>query len=74
MEKTKKLDFQVKTLLISIDLWKQLDFQFKTLLRCLDLWIKGSVKSCIFMLRRRACFPSPSGASLGLFYPEMPPP
>ena len=36
-----------------------------TVLRSVDLWIKGSVKSRTFLLRRRACFPSPSGASHG---------
>ena len=30
------------------------------LLRSVDLWIKGCMKSCAFLLRRRACFPSPS--------------
>ena len=42
--------------------------------RSVDLWIKGSIKSRAFLLRRRACFPSPSSTSLGLFYPEIPPP
>ena len=32
----------------------------RTLLRSLDLWIKGCVKSRAFLLRRLACFPSPS--------------
>ena len=32
----------------------------KALLRSVDLWIKGRVKSRAFLLRRRACFPSPS--------------
>ena len=42
--------------------------------RSVDLWIKGSVKSRALLLRCRTCIPSPSGASLGLFYPEIPPP
>ena len=33
----------------------------KGVLRSVDLWIKGCVKSlAFFLLRRRACFPSPS--------------
>ena len=40
-------------------------------LRSVDLWIKGSVKS--FLLRHDASSPPPSGASHGLFYPEIPP-
>ena len=43
-------------------------------LRSVDLWIKGSVKSRAFLLRRDASSPPPSGASHGLFYPEIPPP
>ena len=34
------------------------------LLRSVDLWIKGCVKSRAFLLRRRACFPSPSARIL----------
>ena len=45
-----------------------------TVLRSVDLWIKGSVKSRTFLLRRDANSPQPSGASHGLFYPEIPPP
>ena len=45
-----------------------------TVLRSVDLWIKGSVKSRTFLLRRDASSPPPSGASHGLFYPEIPPP
>ena len=33
------------------------------IMRSVDLCIKGSVKSRAFLLRRHACFPSPSGAS-----------
>ena len=43
-------------------------------LRSVDLWIKGCVKSCTFLLRRRPHFPSPSCASHAQFYPEIPPP
>ena len=32
----------------------------RDVLRSLNLWIKGCVKSRAFLLRRRACFPSPS--------------
>ena len=32
----------------------------RSVLRSLGLWIKGCVKSRAFLLRRRACFPSPS--------------
>ena len=42
-------------------------------LRSVDLWIKGSVKSHAFLLRCDASSPLPSGASHGLFYPEIPP-
>ena len=43
-------------------------------LRSVDLWIKGSVKSRAFLLHCDASSPPPSGASHGLFYPEIPPP
>ena len=33
------------------------------LLRSVDLWIKGCVKSRAFLLRRCACFPSPSACA-----------
>ena len=33
---------------------------FTRILRSVNLWIKGCVKSRAFLLRRRACFPSPS--------------
>ena len=44
------------------------------ILRSVDLWIKGSVKSRAFLLRHDASSPPPSGASHGLFYPEILPP
>ena len=42
-------------------------------LRSVDLWIKGCVKSCAFLLRRRTCFPSPSSRVHAPFYPQIPP-
>ena len=44
------------------------------ILRGVDIWKKGCVKSRAFLLRRCACFPSPSCASHGLLYPQIPPP
>ena len=43
-------------------------------LRSVDLWIKGSAKSRTFLLRCDASSLPLSGASHGLFYPEIPPP
>ena len=44
-----------------------------TVLRSVDLWIKGCVKSSVLMLRRRACFPSPSARVHAPFHAQIPP-
>ena len=45
-----------------------------SILRSVDLSIKGCVKSRAFLLRSRACFPSPSAHARvnALFYPQIP--
>ena len=48
--------------------------QFTKKWRFNDLWKTRCVKSRAFLLRRCACFPSPSGASHRLPYPKIPPP
>ena len=51
---------------------KMADIQ-AALLRSVDLWIKGCVKCHAFLLRRRACFPSPFARVHALFYLQIPP-
>ena len=44
--------------------WNEKHMNVAQLLRSLHLWIKGCVKSCAFLLRRRAFFSSPSACVL----------